>query len=461
MDKDTKDTLKDALLQHILEEAEQLAAMLCEPAVRVLEDRDPKSFEESFAQAIRSFGARLLGRSVEAIEPEVKAIIKSEGHARVDAEGTVLPLACTRSLHGKGKKDVRWDSTLGPVPVRRETTACQACGRWLGYVDVFMEITPQGMTPALASAVALAGTCEAYASSSRILHECLGQQIDDNRIRATVLEVAQRAQGWVTLSGSELDRAIELLPTHVPVTVYLGVDGGRIRLLDEGWKEPCEGVIWWTPPDTGQRVRIAVGDVNDKEAVVAALDRWVEAAQRRNPHMTLIIIADGAEWIWRWAKKHRNAIKILDYYHLKEHLWETAHALHGKGHPEAKKWISDLMDDLWEGRVAEVVDELDRMEFAGRAQEVESKKEAVRQLAVYLKNHEGLVAYAHYRASRWDIGSGTVESTCKQLFNMRLKGPGMRWSRPGAQAVIHLRCLHITGRWSELWRPKRRLERVA
>lgn len=456
-----KDELKDVLLKSIHNEAVRLADELSDVCIQMLESRKPKEFEEDFAEAIKRFGAGLMGKSLESIEPQVITIMKGEPHAMRDEDGNSMPIECSGALRGKGKKDVTWSSTLGGVSVWRQTTCCKACGRWFAYLDEFMEITPQGMTPSLASGVAIAGTCEPYASSSGIIEECLHQQIDENRIRATVLEVAKRAQGWVTLSGQDLDRAIELLPTHVPVTVYMGVDGGRIRLIDEGWKEPCEGVIWWTQPDTGQRVRIAVGDVNDKEAVVAALDRWVEGAQRRNPHMTLIIVADGAEWIWAWAKKHRNAIKILDYYHLKEHAWETANALHGKGHPKAKKWVSDIMDDLWEGRVVQVVDELNRMEYVGTAKEVEAKKEAVRKLSVYLNNHEGLIAYAHYRAAHWDIGSGTVESTCKQLFNMRLKGPGMRWSRPGAQAVIHLRCLHITGRWSELWRPKRRLRRVA
>lgn len=456
-----EDTLKEALLQHIRDEAEQLADTLCEASTKVLEDRDPKSFEENFAQAIRSFGARLLGRSFEAIEPEVKAIVKSEAHARSDAEGTELPLACTGSLHGKGTKRVSWDSTLGPVPMWRETTACQACGRWLGYLDVFMEITAQGMTPALSSAVALAGTCEAYESSSRILRECLGQEIDDNRIRATVLEVAARAAGWVTLSGAELEQALELLPQDMPITVYVGVDGGRVQLLDEGWKEPCEGVIWWTDASTGQRVRIALGDVNDKGSVLAALDRWMAAAQVRHPHLTLVIIADGAEWIWCWAKKHKNAIKILDYYHLKEHLWETANALYGAESAGSKKWVEKIMNALWEGRVQEVLAELKAMTYTGSAKEVESKQEAVRQLSVYLENHQGLIDYAQHRALHLNIGSGTVESTCKQLFNMRLKGPGMRWSRPGAQAVIHLRCLHITGRWRALWQPRHALRCAA
>jgi len=313
-----KDTLKEVLVEKIHREAEGLADVLSTACIEVLESRNPKEFEEGFVEAIKRFGARLLGRSLESIEPQVIAMVKNEPHAMRDEEDNLMPVECRGALRGKGKKTVTWDSTLGKVSVWRETTCCKGCGRWFGYLDEFMEISPQGMTPSLASGVAIAGTCEPYASASVIIEECLHQEIDDNRIRATVLEVAKRAEGWVTLSGGELDRAIELLPTDVPVTVYMGVDGGRIRLIDEGWKEPCEGVIWWTEPDTNQRTRIAVGDVNDKDAVVAALDRWVEAAQRRNPHLTLIIVADGAEWIWTWAKKHRNAIKILDYYHLKE-----------------------------------------------------------------------------------------------------------------------------------------------
>jgi hypothetical protein len=167
--------------------------------------------------------------------------------------------------------------------------------------------------------------------------------------------------------------------------------------------------------------------------------------------VTVIIIADGAEWIWRWAEKHEQAVKILDYYHLKEHLYEAGRALYGEDSLRVKQWVKPLESLLWEGEVAQTVARLEQMQPQGNAQEKGRKQEALKDLATYLENHEGLIAYSEHREQGRTIGSGTVESTCKQLFNMRLKGPGMFWSVPGAQAVIHLRCVHLSGRWDQLW----------
>jgi hypothetical protein len=38
------------------------------------------------------------------------------------------------------------------------------------------------------------------------------------------------------------------------------------------------------------------------------------------------------------------------------------------------------------------------------------------------------------------IGSGPVEAACKVVVGQRLKRAGMRWSSPGADAVLVVRC---------------------
>lgn len=51
------------------------------------------------------------------------------------------------------------------------------------------------------------------------------------------------------------------------------------------------------------------------------------------------------------------------------------------------------------------------------------------------------------RARGLDIGSGMVESACKLVIGAREKGPGMRWSVPGAQAVANVRVLLLNEQW--------------
>ena len=57
--------------------------------------------------------------------------------------------------------------------------------------------------------------------------------------------------------------------------------------------------------------------------------------------------------------------------------------------------------------------------------------------------------YAAYRARGLQIGSGSVESGCKQLVTARLKQAGMIWSADGAAAVATVRAWLKSDRWAE------------
>jgi hypothetical protein len=47
------------------------------------------------------------------------------------------------------------------------------------------------------------------------------------------------------------------------------------------------------------------------------------------------------------------------------------------------------------------------------------------------------------------IGSGLIEGTVRHLVGMRLDGPGMRWGKARAEAVLHLRCVLLNGLWAD------------
>jgi hypothetical protein len=57
----------------------------------------------------------------------------------------------------------------------------------------------------------------------------------------------------------------------------------------------------------------------------------------------------------------------------------------------------------------------------------------------YYTTHQGGMNYAEYRARGLQIGSGSVESACKQQINARLKQAGMIWNADGAGAVALVR----------------------
>ena len=49
------------------------------------------------------------------------------------------------------------------------------------------------------------------------------------------------------------------------------------------------------------------------------------------------------------------------------------------------------------------------------------------------------------------IGSGVTEAACKTVFTQRLKLSGMRWSGQGAQTVLNLRVLLLSGLWDDVY----------
>ena len=68
----------------------------------------------------------------------------------------------------------------------------------------------------------------------------------------------------------------------------------------------------------------------------------------------------------------------------------------------------------------------------------------------YLTPRLGMCDYPRYLQRGWDIGSGPTEAMCKVL-TYRLKGPGMRWDRPGAKGIMVLLILQESNTWRAYW----------
>ena len=58
-----------------------------------------------------------------------------------------------------------------------------------------------------------------------------------------------------------------------------------------------------------------------------------------------------------------------------------------------------------------------------------------------------------YLANGWEVGSGAIESACKNVVGERLNGSGMRWHEPGTIQLCHLRALHKShpSAWRDYW----------
>jgi hypothetical protein len=69
----------------------------------------------------------------------------------------------------------------------------------------------------------------------------------------------------------------------------------------------------------------------------------------------------------------------------------------------------------------------------------------------YLRARTRHLQYAEFRRQGLPIGSGVTEAACKTVFTQRLKLSGMRWSGPGAQTILHLRVVLLSGLWDAVY----------
>jgi hypothetical protein len=167
------------------------------------------------------------------------------------------------------------------------------------------------------------------------------------------------------------------------------IDGGRIRFRGEDgglWREPCTALVLWEGKDRTLEKR-GMSHPTDKTKVLGFLDRWME--QLSFGTWEVVIVGDGAGWIWQWAAKYPWAIAILDYYHLKEHVYETARLLYGEETPQASRWADEVMNLLWRNWPSDAVAMLERMKPRGPNES--EKRKSVRCLVNYIHNHATLI----------------------------------------------------------------------
>ena len=129
-----------------------------------------------------------------------------------------------------------------------------------------------------------------------------------------------------------------------------------------------------------------------------------------------------------------DAVEIVDWYHAVEHLWVVANACYGQGSLKAKNWVARNKARLMEDGADRVISSIKQWK-PDAEDHIKIKRE---NLHYFTTNHYRMM-YATFKLNGFYIGSGSVESACKQYGHGRLKGAGMRWKKPGIEAIAHLR----------------------
>ena len=162
----------------------------------------------------------------------------------------------------------------------------------------------------------------------------------------------------------------------------------------------------------------------------------------------VVVIGDGAAWIWNLAEEHfPGSTEIVDYMHAKSHLYEVAKQGFGEEDPEAvNAWVNMTEKPLYNGETAEVVA---RLRALGRQNP--SIADILEREVGYFQKHTHRMQYRTLNENGYQIGSGVIESACKHVVAERCKLAGMRWSKPGIDAILFWRCLLKNDAWDTYW----------
>jgi hypothetical protein len=280
----------------------------------------------------------------------------------------------------------------------------------------------------------------------------------------------RRTQEWGAklreLSEIERERATALPEKWEPPSrrevpdqrMGVGMDGTMVHIVGEGWKELKVGTVFdvAVKPTRDERT----GDLEDlghavNSSYVAHLGgpeilgelAWTEARRRKwEEAQDTLVIGDGAAWIWKQAGLHFGCSQqLVDWYHAKQHLVVAAQVLKGDNEKAYQRWLNSRETMLFQGHAAGIADELCSAALDHPDHAVDLVREAG-----YFRQHKRRMNYLEMREEEWPIGSGMVESGAKQ-YKARLCGPGMRWSRKGAENLLPVRTAILSRRYDQLW----------
>jgi hypothetical protein len=423
----------------------------------------------------------LLIRLERAVEERFRAPMLAALQAEVDAVDRGLGGAaahcpdCGRAMQARGRKHGSFITRFGTVQTRAAIYRCRACRRQTRPLLTRLGAEAGAVSGSLARLLALLGVVVPYELAARLGWHFLGVEVGAMTVWRCVQRLGAACEEYVEQQarffGSAHHDPCAAVPP--PAAVVLGVDGCALGMqvhahrrrrqpgqplpplppVEEGqFREVKTGVLLLPSerlePSPGRRSvvrRILCTCLGDADRIFERL--WAKLCELGwlSPATVVVIVGDGAEWIWRRATLFPQRCEILDFWHAVEYAWDFARVRYGEGSTVAAKWVHKLADDLRGGRVAAVIARLQAMKV-----QTPEQRAALDAVIKYYDDNRTRMAYDEYLRRGYGIGSGAVESAHKQVVHARLRQAGMRWSELGAQRLLALRVLLLNEQWALL-----------
>lgn len=432
--------LLEEILPEITEEFKKVLGALSEL------ERTPTIEEmETYIQAgMREIGARMM-----------QALVSATGSGY---EGSRIRCECGASAKFHSYRKRRVQTTIGTPVFRRAYYYCESCDGGISPLDEELGITRRGISKRLERSICRLSAVEPFESVAEDIYEFTGASVCAKTVQVVSesagekVEAERRHESHEAIYG-EMEIEVEDKPSMLCISM-----DGKMITTPSGLREMKVGAVYdlmsaKEPRNDGNKFepgRITyLGEFAEAESFGELM--YVEGTRRGADLADLLsVLGDGAVWIWNQAKTHwPKAIQILDYYHASEHMWDLGNTLYEQGSKKASRFVTYKLEQIWAGKVNKVITALRKLRV-----DTQEKAKKLMDTIHYFEVNKDRMQYPKYRKMGLHIGSGVVESACKQ-FGARLDQAGMRWSEAGAGAIAALRSLKLSQRWDQYWQPVR------
>lgn len=440
---------------------------ICQKQSEGQEVQTMAEFELAFRETMRQIGAEALG------------IFLSGLQATPDSE---IACACGGRLHYQRMRPAVTTTVFGKVEYTRAYYAGCSCGKGIAPVDQIYGLEAGAVSAGLAQLMALAGIGFSFKESEQWLKEFLLFEVSENSIRAETQKLGQlqeeREDEQIQASQKEETLQARLREEkQIPKRLYGSLDAAKVRIEPrarkgapvpdhEDWRDMKVGCWYQAEAVPNSRQSVRQRRKAQREGTVfrtthhqyycdiTHVDRfgklvWATGCQVSADLVAeLVFVCDGAAWIWDVVDQYYpHAVQIVDWFHAEDRLKRVADACFTLP-AQRQAWLAPVVDSLWQGQVEDVIFACNRLA---------SKHDEARQAVTYFSNNTHRMRYDLFRTQSYLIGSGTIESGCKQIVTQRLKRAGAQWIVQGAVRTAKARAAWLSGTWHSLCQKRARL----
>lgn len=365
--------------------------------------------------------------------------------------------SCGADARYKGKQPRQIVTRHGVLLVRRAVYYCAACRKNVVPADAVLGLDSGSCTTQVRSWTAYLSALLPFAQAAATLELLTRVALSAASVERMALAVgtALRQQQHKEVEAHHKDRLPEP-DGKARRRLYIGMDGVFVPLRDAWKKDKSAGELTcrYGECKVGVVYEAAV-DKNgkDSDVLARAYTATLENAETFGPLLgtlahqqghhrcrDVVLLADGAAWIWQIAaKQFPGATQIVDFFHASQHLATVAEARFGANSAEGTAWQKARREDLLNDRLETVLKEIKAWQPRCEA------KRKVRQTEYgYFYTNAHRMRYKTFAEKGCHIGSGVVEASCKQIATQRMKLAGMHWRQETAEAILALRTAQLS-----------------